>query len=746
VLAFALIFVLVGASVWLERRGHDGQAEGYSPVVIRGGGFVTGLIVQGDSMYARTDVGGAYRFDKSNQRWEQMITTSSVKTDRRPSDYQVEALGAAPSNPSIVYMLVGSTSAESPGARVLSSHDAGRSWSIHPTDWYVGGNDAWRQSGARIAVDPSDPNVLFVGTRRNGLQLSRDGGGSWESVMAPNLFDATSDLNNIGVTSLLIEPSSPIVDGRHSEVWAGVTGIGLLRSLDAGRSWTVISPFSNGFVSDMALTSDDANIVCFYGVGEGSASFVRRVNGSGQVADISPPGDGRWLTVATDPNRSGSIVVAPANVQKGAGIFTTMNGEAPVPEWEAASSMIVDGSDGTTWPTESDVFDYLSTGQIRFFEGDVWFAEGMGMWRTRLESSDSIRWQFASDGIEEFVANAIIKPVGTPLLTAQGDRGLMRNPDPTDRDPLQGRQASFPYTSKFGSAWDITSSPTDPHFLAVILDDYQDLTGRTVPERRASAYSADGGLTWHRFAALANGTAPSDLLLGNIAVSAHDNNNIVWVPSNLQGLDTKVYYSRDGGSSWSSGQLNGLEAGQFLHNKYFQARKILAADPSIRGYFYALGSDATGAAILWKSTDGGASWNIAWNSEPPEAGTFGFALDSTLVAVGGYLIAAPGGHGGCFYRSRDGEQWERMCSIRDALSMGVGAPLSSSGNATLYTYGTVESNTGIYRSADYGASWQRLSGEPNGIYVGVRAIAGDPEVAGRLYVALAGGGYLVGQF
>jgi len=79
--------------------------------------------------------------------------------------------------------------------------------------------------------------------------------------------------------------------------------------------------------------------------------------------------------------------------------------------------------------------------------------------------------------------------------------------------------------------------------------------------------------------------------------------------------------------------------------------------------------------------------------------------------------------------------------------MGVGAPIAGgNGNAALYSYGTVEGDTGIYRSTDYGSRWERLSGEPNGIYVGIRAIAGDPEIGGRVYVALAGGGFLVGQF
>jgi hypothetical protein len=746
-LGLTLVLLLVLVLLRLANQMTDRDRGEFSSVVIRGGGFVTGLVVQGGSIYARTDVGGAYRFDKNSQRWEQMLTTSTVTSDRRSSDYQVEALGAAPSNPAIVYMLVGATSVDSPGARILRSYDAGRSWTAFPTDWYVGGNDEYRQSGARIAVDPSDPHVLFVGTRRNGLQLSRDGGETWESAMTPAALDQKSELYSIGVTSVVIDPSSPVVEGRHTVMWAGVAGVGLMRSLDAGRSWALTSSFSSGFVSDLVLTPGGALVACFYGIGEGSSSYVRRVDVTGDVVDITPPAEGRWLTVASDPSRPDTLVVASDGVIKGAGIFATRNSAAPQPDWVAMPTNLANGADGTTWPTESDVLNYLSTGQIRFFDGKIWLAEGVGMWRTDAGFTDSLTWHFASDGIEELVGNAVYKPAHAPLLTAQWDRGLMRHPDPTNREPSKGQEAGFPYTSQFGSAWDISGSPTDPDFVVAVLDDHQDLSGRTVPERRASGYSTDGGKTWSRFAALSNGTAPSDLLFGNIAVSAHDNGNLVWVPSNLTGRETKVYYSRDAGATWSSGQMNGLESGQFLHNQYTQARKILVADPDTPGVFYALGSDATGAAILWKSVDGGATWDAAWASGPAEVGSNGFKYDSTLVATGEYLIAAPGTGGGCFYRSRDGGQWEKMCTLEGALGMGVGAPITGgSGNAALYTYGTVDGATGIYRSTDYGTHWQRLSGEPGGLYMGIRALAGDPEISGRVYVALNGGGYLVGQF
>lgn len=48
----------------------------YRNLPIPGGGYVTGLLYhrkQRDVLYARTDIGGTYRFDAAGQRWMSLI-------------------------------------------------------------------------------------------------------------------------------------------------------------------------------------------------------------------------------------------------------------------------------------------------------------------------------------------------------------------------------------------------------------------------------------------------------------------------------------------------------------------------------------------------------------------------------------------------------------------------------------------------------------------------------------------------
>ena len=132
------------------------------------GGFVTGLVVHPSGrMYARTDVGGAYRYDRDARTWTQMLVAGAVPEAEVPHPYNVESIAVAPSNPDIVLVSVGDDS--NPGSesealpatgRVLRSTDGGRTWAASGTAFFISGNAEHRQRSERLAIDPADRAVL----------------------------------------------------------------------------------------------------------------------------------------------------------------------------------------------------------------------------------------------------------------------------------------------------------------------------------------------------------------------------------------------------------------------------------------------------------------------------------------------------------------------------------------------------------------------------------------------------------
>src|ERR687893_2528620 len=84
--------------------------------------------------------------------------------------------------------------------------------------------------GARcLAVDPEDPDTLYVGTSDEGLFKSADGGTSWEELPG---------IGHPRVTAVAVSPA----DGA---VYAGTEPSALFVSRDGGASWRELGGMRN---------------------------------------------------------------------------------------------------------------------------------------------------------------------------------------------------------------------------------------------------------------------------------------------------------------------------------------------------------------------------------------------------------------------------------------------------------------------------------------------------------------------
>src|SRR5258706_12659515 len=158
----------------------------------------------------------------------------------------IGAIAVAPSNPNIVYVGTGEADMRSQisyGNGIYKSTDAGRTWT------HIG-LDNTRQIG-RVIIDPRNPDVVFVAALGHvyganpdrGVYRSRDGGATWQKV----LFKS----DDVGAIDLTFDPTnSQIV---YATLWnvrrppwfiyapANGPGGGIFKSLDGGMTWKEIS-------------------------------------------------------------------------------------------------------------------------------------------------------------------------------------------------------------------------------------------------------------------------------------------------------------------------------------------------------------------------------------------------------------------------------------------------------------------------------------------------------------------------
>ena len=167
------------------------QTYNWRNVEIVGGGYVPGIVFntsEPDLVYARTDIGGAYRWNPSTGRWVPLLDWIGFDDWNLTG---VDSLATDPVDPNRLYVLAGTyTNAwTSPNGAVLRSTDRGATFARTNLPFKSGGNMPGRNMGERLAIDPNRNATLYLGARSgNGLWRSTDFAASWARVTS---FPAT---------------------------------------------------------------------------------------------------------------------------------------------------------------------------------------------------------------------------------------------------------------------------------------------------------------------------------------------------------------------------------------------------------------------------------------------------------------------------------------------------------------------------------------------------------------------------
>jgi photosystem II stability/assembly factor-like uncharacterized protein len=261
---------------------------------------------------------------------------------------------------------------------------------------------------------------------------------------------------------------------------------------------------------------------------------------------------------------------------------------------------------------------------------------------------------------------------------------------------------------------------TQPANIAILGARGNDGTGTIL------ATSTNSGSSW------TVRTLPGGVKLGRIAISATDPDKMVYVAGGSAGA---VYYSANGGASWSAaagaptGSVNAID----VWSKDF----ALAADGADGNRFYIYKS-----GYLYASTNGGATWTQMNATAIPNKNAYLFV--AARPGVAGEVWVSLDGNG--LYRTTNGgTSFSKITALTTSTAFAFGAPPSGSTTPAVYSYGTVSGAKGLYRSTNLGTSWDRIDNGTQLFPAGVKALAGDRRVFGRVYVGTGGRGILYGQ-
>ena len=186
-------------------------------------------------MVVRTDGYGAYLW--TGTEWQQLVTATSMPAAFvAPNDGQAQGvyeIQIAPSNSNILYMAY--------EGYVFKSTNDGTSWTETSFAPIVeDANDVYRIDGQKMAIDPENPNVVYVGTPANGLFVTTDGGATWQNVSAVPVSVADSSGEYPGITGIEFDPALGVTGGTTNTIFAASNGNGVYESTDAGASWSSI--------------------------------------------------------------------------------------------------------------------------------------------------------------------------------------------------------------------------------------------------------------------------------------------------------------------------------------------------------------------------------------------------------------------------------------------------------------------------------------------------------------------------
>jgi hypothetical protein len=742
----------------------------WSNVAMGGAGFVSGVFAhpaKNGLFYARTDVGGIYRLNPTDDAWVPLL---DWLPPTRGSHMGIEALALDPCNPSTIHLLAG-TPYWRGGTGILRSADFGNTWETTDVSEQIRahGNKWGRHTGERLAIDPNSPNLLFSGSRESGLWKSTDNGETWTPVttFAPGApippkdpkqkpSHPASTANGNGICFVIIDPESgspgqasrvlylglsrPRIEARNEATVKTPDG-NIYQSLDGGESWRALpalpevgvagSMANDSWVPNRAVLSGPRLIVTYQAEGKHGGGVFRYAPKADQWTDITPG------TISNKPENKGQFI-------------RTYNPYCGIDLVETEPRRMMVSTMGTYWAQKNLEGKTLWGERVYYSprggdeDGKTWI-DIFGQDKGRLHSDipfgrgQNIHWG-AAVALDPFDANRAFLTSGNGIWCVNDLQKILtpeQNTRATWKFHVRGIEESVPM--------DIASIPDGP--LVSVIWDYAGFTnsdparysefgqfrvaaglnvrlafagsGQTARVIRLNssgemARSADSGTTWEKIEPTGLGKAGTE---ARLALSC-DGQVILYTPA-----DQKVYRNEDPARVWP--------ASRWTEVPDLATANRPVADPIEPKVFHAY-RNSTGE--LLRSDDAGKTFKPVLKVG---------VRSTTLVAAPGRTsdLWLPAGGAGAVRIVNGGVE---KIPVFQCSSIGFGRGKADGDYPAVFIWGRPlkDDPEGIYRSTDAGKTWGRVNddahqygGLGNGGFV-----KGDMNVFGRVYMSTPGRG------
>lgn len=709
------LFTIAIGLILMSFQGYA-QTYKWSSLPVGGAGYVTGIITcssdPNNNIYARTDVGGAYRWVEADRGWTPITDWIG---DGDMGYMGVESMAVDPQSPNKVYIYCGTSYWNSGKSAILYSDDYGNTWveKINVTTLFPAhGNDNGRQTGERLAVDPNNGEILLCGSRTRGLWKSEDGGDTWGRIASITFT------NTAKISFVQFIPATSTVGNATPTIYVGVMRKGsdnLYVSNDYGATWAVVSGHPNAYMPHRCLLSNN-KLYITYSDAEGPGG------GSGAVMKFSLT-DGSWANISPATLSFGEVTVDPTNPDY---LMCTTQGIWWKQSWISGNDtygdqIYVSKNDGANWTnlfpsgcvySEPDVVWLQQSSQLHWAgsakidpknRNRAFVISGNGIYITENLWDAKPLWRMALKGLEETVPMELVSMPGAPIVTVIGDYDGFVYHD------IARYYARHTPTMGTSTCIDVASK------------NLQRMVRVGGSAGNAIYYTSNGGTLWTKIANEPTAGAAK----GWCAISA-DGTTMVWTP------DAKTtYYTNNNGVNWTA--MPGIS----VNNIRFFADK--AADNT----FYAI---VSGSLRIY-----------TYNAQ---TSTFGYSSTSLSGTVNNRLTVVPG-YVGELWAPKGSDGLVRVSNatstpiianylLSNVTCVGVGKAAVGKSYPSLYIWGrpTAIDPVGLYRSDDEAATWVRINNDLHqfGGPGNAQFVKGDMNVYGRVYMSTVGRGVIVGDY